>query len=297
MRVYISSPGKHVMRELASRCPGIKLNILLSKARMPANYKAFLAEFEPIIESVILDNGAFSVMHSKLDITLSQLLTRFTVHSTLSGNRYLMVFSPDFNFGPQGFEENYERLLDMEELNIEAVPVIHNLKNHEIWSYAEDGHEFVAIGQYAGRKNPEVLFQAVNRLRVDFGMKVHLFGISDFSLISLCPAFSCDSKSWLNDALTGIVRFWNPAKTDRDKTDILYFPDELDKMKKGTISRYHYKDLDVFKKFIGDELKLTLDEFVSKKRGSVCRQLAAILYYNTLERVVTDIHLKEITII
>lgn len=292
MRVYISSPGWNVMRELLTRCPSILLNILWTAARMPKRYKKYLKEFESIIDSVILDNGAFSAMFSKLDVTVSELITRFTVHSSLNQERYLMVFSPDFNFGPHGFSDNYEELLKLENANVIGVPVIHNLKNHEAWSYTEDYPEFVAIGQSRGRLVPENLFPRVFWLHHKKHVRVHLFGITDFDIISNCPAFSCDSKSWLDDAKTGVVRFWNPEKTERNKTDVIYFPDELDKKQPGMYTRYNYPYIDVFEQFLKDKLSLTMDEFIGKK-SVFYRQLALIVYYNTLEQVVTELQIMD----
>jgi len=292
MRVYISSPGWKVLDFIFNRFPEIRLNILLTAARMPRRYKEYLTTFSSMIESVILDNGAFSAMNSKLNVSLEQLLQRFTIHSSLNQSQYLMVFSPDFEFGPNGFEANYNHWLDMEELNIMAVPVIHNLKNHEAWSYSQTLPEFIAIGQSNNRRIPANLFPVVYRLYHEKHIKVHLFGMTDFSLISGCPAFSCDSKSWIDDATTGIIRFWNPEKEDRNKTDIIYFPEELDKRKPNMFSRYDYPHIEVFKQFLNDQLGISLDDLIGGKRVFY-RQVALVLYYHTLEDVVTQLHLQE----
>lgn len=295
MNLYIASPGWPLMRELKERCPNLKHNILLSQARMPKGRKDFFKEFNSIISNVVLDNGAFSVAKSKLDITVSQLLARFVEHCKQNGERYKMVFSPDFNFGPNGFEENYNLLLEMQGHGIEAVPVMHNLRNHELWSYAEEGHEYIAIGQCKGRRKPQALFTVVNRLYREFNIKVHLFGISELKLISGCSAYSCDSKSALDDAVTGIVRFWNPMNVGADKTDVIYFPDDLDKRKDNTIWWYEYAHQDVFGKFLNDKLNLSIDEFTGRK-CTLYRQLAATLYYNHLETVATKIQRENMLI-
>ena len=292
MRVFISSPNKNVLQELLKRCPDILLSILWTAARMPRKYKEYLKEFESIISSIVLDNGAFSAMFSNLDVTVSELITRFTVHCSMNPTGYLMVFSPDFNFGPQGFASNYEELLKLENANVVGVPVIHNLKNHEAWSYTEDCPEFIAIGQSKGRLIPENLFPPVFWLHQTRKVRVHLFGISDFELISNCPAFSCDSKSWLNDAITGVVRFWNPERKERNKTDIIYFPEELDQKNGHMYTRYNYPYMDVFEKFLNDRLSLTIDEFTGGKRV-LYRQVAQVVYYNTLEKVVTELQIKD----
>ncbi len=293
MRVYISSPGWKVLQELLRRRPDIRLNILLTKARMPRRYKEFLKEFVKIIETVVLDNGAYSAINSNLGITVRQLLARFACHAEEHGARYLMVFSPDFEFGPKGFDANYERWMDMEDLGIVSVPVIHNLKNHEAWSYASDLPEFIAIGQSKGRLEPGNLFPLVYRLHHEKHIKVHLFGVTKFSLLAGCPVSSCDSKSWIDDANTGVVRFWNPENPGADKCDMIYFPDNMGKTRPGMFTRYNYPFIDAFEQHIKDQLGLTMDNLIGMKRGGFYRQLVQIMYYKQLEEIVTNLHIKK----
>ena len=113
------------------------------------------------------------------------------------------------------------------------MPVIHNMQNHEVDTLIQAGYKYVAIGRQQNKTNPSVLIPAVVKL-LSHGVLSHLFGITDFNLLVSCPAASCDSKSWLDDANTGVVRFWNPAKPGENKTDILYFPDKQGKTKQGT---------------------------------------------------------------
>ena len=243
------------MRELMSRCEDARLDILVSMAILPNKYESFLKKFDPIIGTIILDNGAFSVLNSNIGMTTDQLLHKFKEHCKKHKDRYQIVFSPDFEFGPDGFEKNYEHFLDMEELGIDAAPVIHNLNNGEIEAYLSHHPEYMAIGQCKGRCNPNNLFPSVYRLN-NHGVKVHLFGITQFNLLAGCPAYSCDSKSWLDDATTGVVRFWNPERQEQDKTDPIYFPDYIGQKRKGTISRYDYQYMDVFEAYAKSRLGL-----------------------------------------
>lgn len=291
MKVYLSSPSEKLMQELMLRCEGIRLNILVSMAILPNNYETFLKKFESIINSIILDNGAFSALNSNIGMTTDQLLHKFKKHCEKHNDRYQIIFSPDFEFGPDGFEKNYEYFLDMEELGIDVAPVIHNLNNGEIEAYLTHNPEYIAIGQCKGRKNRNNLFPAVYRLN-NHGVKVHLFGITEVDLLVGCPAFSCDSKSWLDDATTGVVRFWNPERQSQNKTDIIYFPDYLGQKRKGTISRYDYQYLDIFESFMTSRLGLTMDDFLGLNAG-LSRELANAVYYHDLSQIITDIHISE----
>ena len=50
--------------------------------------------------------------------------------------------------------------------------------------------------------------------------------------------------------------------------------------------------MDVFEKFLNDRLSLTMDEFTGSKRV-LYRQVAQVVYYNTLEKVVTELQIKD----
>lgn len=291
MKVYLSSPSERLMQELMLRCEGIRLNILVSMAILPNNYEKFLKKFESIISTIILDNGAFSALNSNIGMTTDQLLHKFKKHCEKHKDRYQIIFSPDFEFGPDGFEKNYEHFLDMEELGIDVAPVVHNLDNGEIDAYLSHNPKHIAIGQSKGRRNPNNLFPSIYRLD-NHGVKVHLFGITEFDLLAGCPAYSCDSKSWLDDATTGVVRFWNPERQEQNKTDIIYFPEFLGQKRDGTIPYYDYQCLDVFESFMKERLDLTLDDFLGLNAG-LSRELANAVYYNDLSQIVTNIHISD----
>ena len=285
--IYISSPSESVLDEVRRRCAGIKLCVLLTMARMTPNIEAFLARYGSIIQKLALDCGAFSLNNSNLGLTSEQLFARLIGFAKANGHRFELMFSYDGHFGPDSFEDNQAYLLELEEHGLPVVPVIHNLTNHEVDTFIRGGYEYVAIGQCKHRTRPEVLFPAVYKLH-DHGVKVHLFGITNYDLLVGCPAASCDSKSWLDDAKTGVVRFWNPAKATDNKTDLIYFPDIQGKTKAGTHVYHNYKDLDVFTQYIGG-FGLTLEDLLGL-RAVTYREFLGILYYKTLETVIAEKH-------
>ena len=283
--VYLSSPGEKVLDEVILRCPGISLNILVTMARMPTNFNAYMTRYEGIIGKLALDCGAFSLNNSNLNITTSQLFMRLVAFAKANKERFDLIFSYDPNHEPDGFEENQAYLLELENQGLSVVPVIHNMENHEVDTFIQAGYKYVAIGKQENKTNPNVLIPTVLKLN-RHGVKTHLFGITDFHLLAGCPATSCDSKSWLDDAKTGVVRFWNPAKPGLNKTDVIYFPDKQSTTKPGTQVYTQYKYLEEFKKFIGT-YGLTLHDMLGL-RASIYRQFLGILYYWTLECVVNE---------
>ncbi len=287
MDIYLSSPSAVALDEVTRRCPGINLNILLTMARMPVNFEAFRERYDGIIGGMALDCGAFSLNNSNLGLTSAQLFTRLIGFAKANGHRFKLKFSYDGHFGPDSFEENQAYLLELEKHGLPVVPVIHNMENHEVDTLIQAGYKYVAIGKQQNKTNPNVLFPAVFKLH-SHGVKTHLFGITDYDLLVGCPAASCDSKSWLDDAKTGVVRFWNPAKPEANKTDVLYFPDKQGKTKQGTQVYTQYEYLDEFNRFLGS-YGLTLHDMLGLRAG-IYRQFLGIIYYRTLEEVVTEIH-------
>jgi hypothetical protein len=254
---------------------------------MPSDVAAYMTKFDGITRKRALDSGAFSENNSKLGISRRELFSRHINYAKIYGDKFDIIFNFDVDFGPNGFHTNHAYLQRLRGNGINAVPVIHNLKNHEIDTFIEGGYDYVAIGKQEGKTNPETLFPGVFKL-YNYGVKTHLFGITDFGLIAGCPATSCDSKSWLDDAITGVVRFWNPEKPGENKTDVIYFPDELGKRKTGMALYTEYNHLDQFKRFIG-KYGLTIDD-LRGLNGTVNREFLGIIYYETMAKVVTAIH-------
>ena len=290
MDIYLSSPAEAALDEVLARSPGTKLNVLLTIADMPSDFKAYLARYESIINKMALDCGMFSKTNSTVDMTTQQLFAKHAIHSKLNRDRYELVFSFDESFEPDGFEINYVHLARLESLGIENItPVVHNLRNFEVTTFIRKGYTSVAIGRQKGKTNPKLLFPRVFQA-IAYRLQVHLFGITEFNILVGCPATSCDSTSWLDDANTGVVRFWNPAKAGENKTDVIYFPDNEGKIKRGTQVYTQYEYLDEFKGFISN-YGLTIRNLNGLK-GDLYRQFLGMMYYRTLEDVVTELHRK-----
>lgn len=100
--------------------------------------------------------------------------------------------------------------------------------------------------------------------------------------------------SWLKDANTGVIRFWNPEIKDRNKTDIIYFPEELDKRREDIKSRYDHPYIDVFEQYLQEQLGLSMDQFIGSKDKQMYRQMALVPGTITpSKKVITELHLKE----
>lgn len=289
MDIYLSSPSEAVLQDLMERSPGTKFNVLITRARMPSHAESYFDRYADVIGKAALDCGAFSLNSSNLNITEKQLFEQFCTYAKQNASRFEIMFSYDANFGPNGFEDNQKYLLKLEDLGIPVVPVVHNMKNKEVENYINAGYETIAVGKQTGKRDPSLLIPFVNDLH-SRGIKTHLFGITDFELLASSFATSCDSKSWLNDSITGIVRFWNTNKNAYNKTDLIYFPDKMLKEKKGAITYNKYEHISEFDSFLAN-YGLKVRDLIGLN-GARNRALVAMLYYKTLESVVNDLHLK-----
>lgn len=287
MDIYLSSPSEKALDLVQERCPEMKIDLLLTSARMPSDIDAYMERHKNILRKKALDSVAFSDNNSNLNISTRNLFHRHINHAKVHKCDFDIVFNFDIDFTPDGFYTNQAYLHEMENYGVHPVPVIHNMKSHEIDTFIHEGYDYVAIGKQQNKTKPEVLFPAVFKLH-SHGVRTHLFGITEFDLIAGCPATSCDSKSWLDDARTGVVRFWNPAKPGINKTDVIYFPEKLGRTKSGTHLYTRYEHLDEFERFIGN-YGLTKDDLRGLKE-TLNREFLGILYYSQLADVVTKLH-------
>ena len=293
MKVYLASPTDQVLTEFGQRCPDAKMNALLTFAAMPTNIDRFFKRHEKVLGSVALDSGAFSLNNAKSiwPMSASALFRQFAPYADADKNRYELIFNFDEGFTPDSFEINDARLRHLEAFGVSAVPVIHSLANDEIQKYIDRGYSTIAIGKCSGKRTASRLFPQVFRL-YNAGVDVHLLGITDFALISRCPASSCDSKSWVDDSSRGIVKFWNETKTSYDKTDRIYFPKYYGKTEKASATYYkRYKSLDLFEEYLNSRLGYTIDDMIGR-RELTTRAVASMLYYVELEAIASDMHIK-----
>ncbi|GAB6037746.1 hypothetical protein JCM15519_23050 [Fundidesulfovibrio butyratiphilus] len=295
MKIYLSSLNISVIKELNRINPALKPNVLITFYGLdrPADYTK---TYRSMINGLILDCGAFSLNRKKLRpeahaIECDNLFRQYRDYTQRTQNDYDFLFSFDDDFTPNGFDHNLERLMNLEEAGINVVPVIHNLHNHEIKYFidAKPKYPLVAIGQCKDddRENLEVLFEAVDQFYRN-GIRVHLFGMTTPKLISHVPAYSCDSKTWVDYATRGKALYHNPASGFLDKEDLIYFPDKQNFSDPGNAVYYKkYKHMDAFLDHIKSKLDLELHDLIAAQTQAMSLSLVNVLYFMELEERIT----------
>ena len=307
MKIFLSSLSIPVIKRLNEINPNLKPNVLITFYGLdhPVDYTK---TYRSMINELILDCGAFSLNNNRLSpesiaLECDRLFLKYRDYTKRiqcgkqsqeesTQKHYDFLFSFDDDFTPNGFDHNLQRLMELEAAGIEAVPVIHNLHNHEIEYFidARPKYPLVAIGQCQDddRNDLRVLFEAVDKLYRN-GVKVHLFGMTTPSLISHVPAYSCDSKTWVDYASRGRALYHNPESGFLDKEELIYFPAKQDFGDPGHAIYYkEYKHMDAFLAHIKSKLDLELDDLIAAQTQAMSLSLVNVLYFMELEKRITE---------
>lgn len=289
IKVFISSPSIEHLQEFAKRVSVYNPNVLITFYGMEKP-KQYTVNNRYLIGELMLDCGAFS-LHQKYknrpvqekERASQELFETYKVYTEAAQDQYDHVISMDDRFDLKSMEHNLERLHEMEELGINPIPVIHNIyDDDEIAYFIDKGYKMVAIGQCEGRDDLRVLYPVVDKL-FQAGVKVHLFGMTTPKIINHVPAYSCDSKTFLDYGTRGQVLFWNEENKGLDKTDLIYFPQFQENPPKEKGYYYHeYKYLDEFKLYIAQNLDLDFGELLGTN-FYFYRGLVNMLYFAHVE--------------
>jgi len=292
MKIFLSALSIPVIKALNTINPAWKPNVLLTFYGLvkPMDH---LSVHREMIGDVILDCGTHSLykMHPNKNArerAAKTLFRQFKFFAKVMQPRFDFIFSFDERYEPDSFEYNWELQVELENEGIDVVPVLHNLSNGDADRLIAGGYTRVAIGQCRGenREDLATLWPAVDNL-YNAGIKVHLFGMTQPSHIAHVPAFSCDSKTWLDYGTRGRALYWNPENPSMDKTDVVYFPDRQDPTHSKSWFYYHdYPHLEAFKAHIGSKLGIELHDLLGLRQAHFC-QLINVLYFLEIEEMIT----------
>lgn len=301
MKIFLSGLSIDLLAMIHSIDRDRKPNVLLTFYDL-RNPRLFTKTHRDKINSLILDCGAYSLYSKGLrgkqfELATEKLYKGFKTYAVAAQNEYDFIFSMDDRFDPDGFDHNLERLEDLEAAGLEAVPVIHKLGEKERSYFIRKGYKIVAIGQCKADKRNDlnILYPEVEELYCN-NIKVHLFGMTSPSSIAHVPAYSCDSKSWLIYAKSGIALYWNPNSNNLDKTDRIYFPkyQEISKSPPG-IHYIDYSHYDGFLEHISNQLNFKESDLLGVDK-EICMQLVNTFYFMDLEQRITEeqkeLHIK-----
>lgn len=288
MLLHISSPTVRQVLEFHARFPKWPLNVLLSFA-IEQHFQEFQEMHRNKICSLILDSGAYTLNKSIWVKRPPNILRAYTNFSELASKYYDFIFNLDEDFTLHGYDINMFNQIELEESNIDPIPVIHNLDNNEADRFIDLGYDLVAIGQCEGGRPFKKLDRVVNKLHAK-NVKVHLFGVTEIEALAKLPIWSCDSSSWAQYVKYGQVMWWNSELIDWNPIECIYFPKHQinhDPRKGRNYWDYIYQDQ--FNKYLETNLGITIDNLIGDDKEHY-RSLVNILFYKEMERYITEYH-------
>ncbi|UJX39273.1 hypothetical protein K9F62_11080 [Desulfovibrio sp. JY] len=288
MLLHISSPTVKQVLAFHALYPDWPLNVLLSYA-IEQHFQEFQELYRKNICSLILDSGAYTLNKSSWAKRPKDILRGYANFSEFSSKYYDFIFNLDEDFTLHGYDVNMFNQIELEEANLDPVPVVHNLDNDEPDRFIDLGYDLVAIGQCEGGRPFKKLKRVVNKF-YENNIKVHLFGVTEIELLDKLPIWSCDSSSWAQYVKYGQVMWWNSELVDWNPMEVLYFPKrqvEHDASRGSNYWDYIYQEQ--FDHYIEKNLGLTVDHLLGSNK-EYYRGLVNILFFKEMERYITERH-------
>lgn len=289
MKLYHASLNVGTLLKYHKLFPDRKLNVLRSFGMLGSEDHAFCVKYRSKVNSLILDSGTFTLNYAKPEASSFITLNNYKNYVQTFKKYYDFYFNFDADFSDDGFETNLYNQKYLESFKLSPTPVIHDIWGPEIDYYIDrkDKYQRVALGS-AQIKTEETLDYVMERFE-GTGIKIHLFGNTTFEFLVNYPIASVDTAMWARMGGYGFIKYWNPKKDGKDKTDKIYLEEFIDPKgeKKVTYSNYEFrKDLD---EFMSKTLNVTYQGLMGVG-GADNKMLVNTHYYAQLEDIVNQIH-------
>lgn len=291
MKIHQASMALQTIRDYHNLFPAKKLNVLRSFGTLDKEMYAICVTHRGLIDGLILDSGTWTLNNAK-SLELKRRITRANYAAYLQSfsGFFGFYFSFDSNFTDEGFEENYTNQLLLEKRGLSPVPVVHDIKGYEIETYIDRGYDRVALGS-TQIKSVRTLGKVMERFE-GTGIKIHLFGQTNFDLLANFPIDSCDTAMWAREGGWGYIRYWNPKKKGENKTDRIYLEERLQgpEGKAHSFSTYEFRE--DLERFLDETFKLTHYDLIGSE-GASNKRLVNTHYFVQLEDFITRIHAQK----
>lgn len=271
--------------------PGVKVNALISFARLDKKARQLIQNNRCNLNSLILDSGTWSLNRRERNSGKKPTLESYEIYLCSSSKKFDFYFNYDEDFSTKGFETNMANQAILEHHKLKPIPVVHNCYGEEIGQYIRDGHEIVAIGSgelsYASIGDLFFIIQGIYR----HGIKIHLLGCTDYRKLACVPAYSCDSSTWTQFGGKGGILFWNPDSLAWNKTEQIYFDYNIPRKKMNKhITEYPNKG--ALEKYLDRELRITIDDLIGDQK-LLYRQIVNLHYFTILEGEINKRHKEQ----
>jgi len=253
MKLYCAVVDAETVKKFYDATKGtIKLNVLISYFYIKGNAHKLTSLYRQMIDTLIMDSGAYSVATGKSKISLSE----YKLYLKRYGHLFDCVFNLDDKFdNPEHNQRHQDYLQQGVTRDRWPVPVVHSEDDPEgeVQIYVDQGHDYIALGSLGKHRKFDA--DTVARIMEKFpDIRFHLFGNFDREILTKCRPYSADSATWGHKAGFGSVYYWDP---DEKKEHSIYLGKRDTKQQPGQI---HYRDLE-------PKLKIKFDNFLARTFG------------------------------
>lgn len=150
---------------------------------------------------IMLDSGAYSAWTTGKNISLIDYM-KYIEENKEYIEKYIaldVIADADMTF-------DYYKI--MRKKGFKPIPVYHYGADEKyLRKYILDGNEYIALGETVPIKNKGIVARWINLLTYKYpNVKFHLLGSSSTQITQMCDIYSCDSSTWILQAINGIPR-------------------------------------------------------------------------------------------
>ncbi len=252
---------------------GEKLNVLVSYAYLKGNGVKLTKDYRDKIDSLYLDSGAFTAASGKVHISLSEyrrFIRRF-------GSLFDEVFNLDDNFDDPNHNKQNQIYLeeDLPEGSKIPIPVLHDKVDplREFKEYADEDHDYIAIGSNLPRKVLDVIWKNFS------GINIHMFGKLNRKLLFDYNPFSADASTWAKAVGFGKLYYWDLE--DKKEYTISLGEREGSKGSGIPFDDFHHKSQ--LESFLNDKFGVNRTQLMS---DYTAKQIINLYFFKQLENII-----------
>jgi len=262
----------------------IKFNVLISYYYIKGSAHKLTNLYRHMIDSLIMDSGAYSVATGKSKISLSE----YKLYLKRYGHLFDCVFNLDDKFdNPEHNQRNQDYLQQGVITERWPVPVVHSEDDPEgeVQIYVDQGHDYIALGSLGKHRKFDA--NTVNRIMEKFpDIKFHLFGNFDREILTKCRPYSADSATWGHKAGYGSLYYWDP---DEKKEYSIYMEHRDTKQQPGQILYSEFMLKDKLDKFL---LSTFGFDYARVLNNQTSMQIVNIYFFTQLESHINSLPVR-----
>ncbi len=240
MLIYQASLFRKILLQHHCLFPSQKINVLRSFGIANKEEIEFMITHRDKVGSLILDSGVWTLNNRKTDAGIKISVNTLKSYLHQNANYFDFYFNFDSDFTNKGFGTNLHNQRVLENAGLHPVPVIHNIYGDEIEYFLKKNYPMLALGSNILLDLDE-MYDVVMTLYKE-GVKVHLFGCTDYDFLSSVPCYSSDSSTWALAGAYGNIMYWNSNIIGNNKGEKINLGEFERSSNPKSQSLLHHKD-------------------------------------------------------